>query len=872
VDIENAFTESDVRLLTTLTNSMSVALENARLFDETHRLLKETEQRTAELAVINSVQEGLVKEIDMQAIYETVGNRLCNLFNIQTVVIRTFDHQSGNETWRYAIEKGEKLYSEPRPFNWANKELIFSRRPLIINRDYVETAKKFGGSGVTQGQPPKSAVFVPMVVGDVVKGSVSLQNVDIENAFSEADIRLLTTLTNSMSVALENARLFDETNRLLGEAKQRASELTTVNNISKAIASQLNPNDLIQLVGDQLKDLFKANIVYLALLDQKTQTIYFPYQFGDELKPMNLGEGLTSQILLTGDSLLINRNIQEFRKQLGVSMLGIPAASYLGVPIPVGDEYIGVLSVQSTEHENRFDENDKRLLSTIAASVGVALRNAKLFEDVQLAKNEAESASKAAEKANEAKSAFLSTVSHELRTPLTSVLGFTKIIRKRLDEKIFPVVNQDDPKTGKVINQINENLNVVIAEGERLTHLINDVLDLAKIEAGKMEWNMEDVSITEVAERAIAATSSLFETKPLKLKKHINNDLPKIAGDRDKLIQVIINLISNSVKFTDSGTVSCNIFQKKKELIVEIEDTGIGIAKEDFDAVFEQFKQVGGDTLTDKPKGTGLGLPICKEIIEHHGGRIWLESKIGKGSKFSFALPVVKEEIKKPLHLNQLLKQLKEQMNHSHFKVIGKNSTILVVDDDDSIRSLLNQELTEAGYNIEEAGNGKDALEKIRKNRPDLIILDIMMPEMNGFDVAAILKNDPSTMDIPIIVLSIVQDKARGFRIGVDRYLTKPINTAELFTEVGSLLDQGKSKRKVLVVDEDSTAVRSLSDVLEAKGYNVVESDGTQIVQQAIDTQPDIIILNSVKSGRQEIMKTIRFEKGLENVLFLMYQ
>jgi CheY-like chemotaxis protein len=211
-------------------------------------------------------------------------------------------------------------------------------------------------------------------------------------------------------------------------------------------------------------------------------------------------------------------------------------------------------------------------------------------------------------------------------------------------------------------------------------------------------------------------------------------------------------------------------------------------------------------------------------------------------------------------------------MNHSHFKIIGKNSTILVVDDDDSIRSLLNQELTEAGYNIEEAGDGKDALEKIRKNRPDLIILDIMMPEMNGFDVAAILKNDPSTMDIPIIVLSIVQDKARGFRIGVDRYLTKPINTAELFTEVGSLLDQGKSKRKVLVVDEDSTAVRSLSDVLEAKGYNVVESDGTQIVQQAIDTQPDIIILNSVKSGRQEIMKTIRFEKGLENVLFLMYQ
>jgi CheY-like chemotaxis protein len=147
-----------------------------------------------------------------------------------------------------------------------------------------------------------------------------------------------------------------------------------------------------------------------------------------------------------------------------------------------------------------------------------------------------------------------------------------------------------------------------------------------------------------------------------------------------------------------------------------------------------------------------------------------------------------------------------------------------------------------------------------------------MMPEMNGFDVAAILKNDPQTMDIPIIILSIVQDKARGFRIGVDRYLTKPIDTAQLFTEVGNLLEQGKSKKKVMVVDEDAAAVRSLTEVLQAKGYQVVESDGKELAQQAIAAKPDIIILNSVYSGKQEIVKTLRFEKGLENVLFFIYQ
>lgn len=876
LDKENAFSDSDVSLLSTLVNSMSIALKSARLFDETNRLLKETEQRKAELAVINNVQEGLVKEFKSKAIYELVGEKLCELFDTQTVLIRTFEHETGLETWRYAIEKGQRQYSEPRPMIWANKQLIQTHKPIIINENYLATAKKYGGSGVSIGQPPKSAVFVPMIVGDVVRGSVSLQNVDKEHAFSESELSLLTTLTSSMGVALENARLFDETARLLDETKQRATELSTVNNISQTLASQLNPEDLIKLVGDQLRDLFRANVVYLALLDPSTKVIYFPYQYGDDLTPMKLGEGLTSQVLLTGKSLLINKDVDEQTIRLGVQRLGIPAASYLGVPIPVGDDIIGVLSVQSTESENRFNENDERLLSTIAASVGVALRKAQLFEEVTQAKQEAEEASKTAEKANQAKSAFLSTVSHELRTPLTSVLGFAKIIKKRLEEKIFPVTSREDVKTEKTIQQISENLKVVISEGERLTNLINEVLDLAKIEAGKMEWNMETVSMQEVADRAFSATSSLFDQKNLALKTNVPENLPMVIGDRDKLIQVMVNLISNAVKFTPAGTITCHITRKRNEIITGITDTGIGIAPADHEAVFEQFKQVVGDTLTDKPKGTGLGLPICKEIVEHHGGRIWLESELGKGSTFFFAIPVQKtgseSDASNPIHLNDLVKQLKEQMAQSSLSIKGKNATILIVDDDDSIRSLLDQELGDAGYMIEQATNGKEALASIRNHKPDLIILDVMMPEMNGFDVAAILKNDPQTMDIPIIVLSIVQDKARGFRIGVDRYLTKPIDTVQLFSEVGSLLEQGKSKKKVMVVDEDKTAVSTLTDVLQAKGYQVVESDGKEMMEKAILNQPDIIILNSVLSDQHEIVQSLRFEKGLENVLFLIYQ
>ncbi|MGN6249618.1 MAG: GAF domain-containing protein [Ginsengibacter sp.] len=855
-----------------------------RKLEEKHRELEQTiKERTAELsdrvgelAVINSVQEGLAKELHMQGIYDLIGDKLSEVMHTLDIDIRIFSPETNEVFFPYVRDKGKRIEIPPGKMQGMSRRIYETGQPIVINQDLPGKMKEMGSVLLPGTQMEKSFMAVPILVSNKPVGMVSMSNYEKENAFGESDLRLLTTLTNSMSVALENARLFDETNQLLAQAKQRASELATVNNISKALSSKLNPTDLIQLVGDQLRDLFKANIVYLALLNKKSKIIEFPYQFGDNMAPIKLGEGLTSNIILKGEPLLINKDVVEHTDQLGLNRVGLPAASYLGVPIPVADEIIGVLSVQSTEQENRFDENDLRLLSTIASSVGVALRNAQLFEDVEHAKKEAEKASKVAEKANEAKSAFLSTVSHELRTPLTSVLGFAKIINKRLNDKIFPLISDTDPKTEKTVNQVNENLQVVISEGERLTHLINDVLDLAKIEAGRMEWNQEDVSLPEVVERAISATTSLFEQKNIRLVKKIDPGVPHVIGDTDKLIQVVINLFSNAVKFTEKGEVTCDVSQKDNEVIVSVKDTGIGIAPGDYGAVFEQFKQVGGDTLTDKPKGTGLGLPICKEIVEHHGGRIWVESEVGKGSTFSFAIPFVTSETgqlqRKPIHLDDLVKQLKEQMAFSDIKSNGSNSRILVVDDDDSIRSLLEQELSEAGYLIEQARDGKEALECIRKNRPDLVILDVMMPEMNGFDVAAILKNDPQTMDIPIIILSIVQDKARGFRIGVDRYLTKPIDTAELFAEVGNLLEQGKSKKKVMVVDEDAAAVRSLTEVLQTKGYQVVESDGKELAAQAIAAKPDIIILNSVYSGRQEIVKTLRFEKGLENVLFFIYQ
>ncbi|MEP6846861.1 MAG: GAF domain-containing protein, partial [Panacibacter sp.] len=390
IDKENAFSIPDIRLLETLANSMSVALENARLFDETTRLLKETEQRTAELAVINSVQDGLAKELDMQGIYKLIGDRLCILFpDTQTLVIRTFDHESGLEHFHYTIEHGVYLEIEPRPFIWESTQLILTKKPVDIEENYEEILNKHGESSVTEGFPVKSAVFVPMIVGDLVKGSISLQNVERENAFNESDLRLLTTLTNSMSVALENARLFDETTRLLKETEQRTAELGIINSVQDGLASKLDIQSIYDLVGDKIRDVFDTQGISISYYDRKKNFISQPYYFfrGKRIYEMGfeLGKGLTSHIISTGQPLLINENAIERFKELGAvyaeSESEDTTKSWLGVPLISGGVVTGTIRLENYEREFAYNDSDLSLLQTLANSMSVALENARLFDE-----------------------------------------------------------------------------------------------------------------------------------------------------------------------------------------------------------------------------------------------------------------------------------------------------------------------------------------------------------------------------------------------------------------------------------------------------------------------------------------------------------
>jgi len=658
LDREHAFSDSDVRLLSTLANSMSVALENARLFNETNRLLDETEQRNAELAVINSVQEGLVREMDMEAIYSLVGNRICEVLKTQTMLIRTFDHDSELETWEYAVENGERLYMDPRPFIWANRHLIKSKEPLLINENYVDTAEKYGGSGVSKGLPPKSAVFVPMIVGDVVKGSISLQNVEKEYAFTDSDLRLLTTLTNSMSVALENARLFNETTRLLAETEQRATEMQTVNNISRAMVSQLEFDSLIHLVGEQMKETFQADIVYIALYNRESDRIYFPYEYGDKNEPRKFGDGFTERIISSNEPILINKDLAEIREQMKAKQIGRVTSSFLGVPIQTGDEPNGVISVQSTEEENRFDENDLRLLNTIAANVSVAMQNAEAYRKLMLALDDLKSAQDQLIQQEKLASLGQLTagIAHEIKNPLNFVNNFSELSIEMVEEarvELSALNGQLSTKETKqievtleILDDIETNLRKIHEHGSRADGIVKSMLQHSRGGSGKMEPTNLNAVIKEYVNLSFHGMRAAKEPINVDIELQLDKSIGNVDLVTEDFSRVIVNLCNNAFdamrdkrqEAESKGQkylpkLTARTYSTDTNVIIELEDNGPGIPQAIKDKILQPFF-----TTKKGKEGTGLGLSITNDIIKAHRGELEITSEQNKFTKFKIIL------------------------------------------------------------------------------------------------------------------------------------------------------------------------------------------------------------------------------------------
>jgi signal transduction histidine kinase len=456
------------------------------------------------------------------------------------------------------------------------------------------------------------------------------------------------------------------------DLQERLAELMTLNELAAEAGSTLDRDELLDRSLEAVTRHLRFDRALVLLADEERGVLAGGRSVGGSDEMTRLVSELelpldahVSQLvqLYHADGPLFFRDADhdpDERNRAFAQMMEV--SSFLGTPLVSKGRSVGVLAVDNRVSGRDVRAGDGPLLYTVGSLIAAAIENARLYAEVEAQKEdleqrvvertaalasaieEAQAARVAAEAASASKSAFLSSVSHELRTPLTSVVGFSRLIRRRLDEVIFPAVVGDDAKRDRAMRQVTENLGIIIEESERLTTLINDTLDLAKIEAGRMEWRREPVDVAEVIERATTATASLLAGPGPEMVVDVEPGMPSPIGDRDRLIQVVINLLSNAVKFTPTGKITCAAHKDDSGdgVVVSVTDTGVGIAPEDHDRVFEQFGQAG-DTLTDKPRGTGLGLAICREIVEHHGGRLWLESEPGRGSRFSFSLPLSSE-------------------------------------------------------------------------------------------------------------------------------------------------------------------------------------------------------------------------------------
>jgi GAF domain-containing protein len=344
---------------------MSVALENARLFDETQRLLKVTEQRNAELAIVNSVQLGLASKLDMSAIFELVGEKIRGIFDAQVTIIATYDHSSEQANYRYVAELGERFDGMIVPFNDFHRKMLSNRKTILYNENLVEQVKALGfKKSLTPHHFPKSALNVPLLAGKQVLGHVALENLDHEHAFSESDVRLLETLANSMSVALESARLFDETQRLLKETEERNAELAVINSVQEGLVAKMDIQGIYDLVGDKIRDIFDAQAVLIGKLNTEQEMEEFTYNIekGQRYYPSpRKYDAVRRQLIETRQPFINNHVTLEQIRQYGGEVIegSEPPKSAVFVPLITSRQVTGYVSLQNADRYDAFTKKSK---------------------------------------------------------------------------------------------------------------------------------------------------------------------------------------------------------------------------------------------------------------------------------------------------------------------------------------------------------------------------------------------------------------------------------------------------------------------------------------------------------------------------------
>lgn len=811
VSAQNKVDEDDLVLIEAVANQAAQAIEAVRQFEQTQAARQEAE-------ALYEVGRTLVATEDEQEMLSTVLREMLTTLGLLQGGVLFFEEDRKFGKLHALFVNGEPAdpgLRFPVEGNPSYEELIATKRPVAIedaaHDPLLETVRE-----IITSMGIASLLLVPIIINDEVIGALGADAVGKKHNFSEREINLAIAMADQLSIMLQNRRLLEET-------KRRAVQLQTSSDVGRVATSILDQETMLSQAVELIRDRFGFYHVQIFLIDEAKQFAVLYKSTGEPgRKLLALGHKLA-----IGSQSVIGQVTHQRRPvvvretdTVEVSLLYrrnefLPETrAELAIPLQVGDTLIGALDVQSIS-PNAFTNEDISILETLAAQLAIAIQNARAFTEQQ-------QTAERLKEIDKLKTQFLANMSHELRTPLNSIIGFSRVILKGIDGPLTELQKTD--------------LTSIHNSGQHLLGLINNILDLSKIEAGKMELNFEEVELEPIIKGVMSTAIALVKDRPITLHQDIPVSLPTVWADPTRIRQIILNLVSNACKFTDEGRVTISAHADQERVTISVSDTGIGIPEENLTSIFEEFTQVDSST-TRKVGGTGLGLPISRHFVEMHKGQIWVESKLGYGATFNFFIPikpVAEQEVELAVSLN------------SEARKDGNGKLVVAIDDDPGVITLYERFLEQQDYRVVGINHSHDVLPQIKELAPAAILLDVLMPEKDGWGVLRILKDDPATQNIPVIICSIISDKNRGFSLGAADYLIKPIVENELVKALKHLENQSKEQVKVLVVDDQADDILLIRRILEAQpNYKIFEANnGRESMELVQSVEPDLIILD----------------------------
>ncbi len=642
----------------------------------------------------------------------------------------------------------------------------------------------------------------------------------------------ISLIVNKTTREFVSARhqLQDINKQVMAQTKQ----LVAISEVAQLVNSTLDIDEVMKTIMEQLNKEFDFTLMAIMFLDKDRETLHLDRLRGDVPDdvmgflqglhiPLSEKESAFTIAVSSKVPVYLADVSRDKGAAVGVSAAiyqRLPAKSLIAFPLIQHDEAIGVLTFANTEKHFALQSSDIDHIGRYVTYVVSALRNASDYREIQEARANADSA-------NRAKSQFLANMSHELRTPMNAVIGYSEMLEEEAEDR-----GLDDliPDLQKIRNA-----------GHHLLELINDVLDLSKIEADKVELYPEHCNTEGLLADIEATAMPLFDNNDNRFKHEKTNELGEIFVDQTRLSQILLNLLSNAAKFTTEGLIRLTAERTSNGgtawLVIRVTDSGIGMTPEQLERIFDPFSQADA-TTTREFGGTGLGLSISRKLCEIMGGTLTVESRKDVGSTFTVRIPVgesgqqINQQSKTPTSIKAVQAGLDADAH-----------SILVIDDDEHIRDLMQRMLSREGYRVITAASGAAGIELARQLRPSVITLDVLMPDQDGWSVLAELKSDPDLVDIPVVMQTILDESHKGFMLGASEFLTKPIDRKRIIDVIRRLDHQ--ANREALVVEDDEDTRSLMVDWLQTEGWQVhTARNGFEGVQSYLQHTPGLILLD----------------------------